>query len=258
MSKNEQTAESQALEDPQDLVLAAELQAALLPKSCPMNCEHQVTSARNRMCGSVGGDFYDFIPINEEQVALVIGDVVGHGIRASLLMANIMGFLRSEPSKRNKPSQVIRMLNRLLIDLGNRTGTVMPCSVFYAVIDQPSGLGLFVNAGHPQPFLCNENRCTRLHLDSQNLLLGIEEFEPTEDCNLFIPGQRLVLYTDGITDTVSPQGERFGQDRLRNIIAHTAHLSTDELTQKVFDEVDSFRDGVPQVDDETIVVFDRR
>jgi sigma-B regulation protein RsbU (phosphoserine phosphatase) len=257
MTKTQSTIESQVHEDPHDLLLAAELQAALLPKSCPMNCEHQITSARNRMCGSVGGDFYDFIHINDDQVALIIGDVVGHGIRASLLMANIMGWLRSEPSKRNKPTDVIAMLNRQLIDLGNRTGTIMPCSVFYAVIDQPSGLGLFVNAGHPLPFLCTDNRCYNLHADSHNLLLGVEEFEPQEDCNVFTPGQRLVLYTDGITDTVNPHGERFGMERLGEIINKGQNLSPDELTQKVFDEVDRFRDGVPQIDDETIVVFDR-
>ncbi|MFA5863475.1 MAG: hypothetical protein WC975_02180 [Phycisphaerae bacterium] len=88
------TANIQKTEEEQDLVLAAELQSALLPKQCPTHCEHQVTAAKNRMSGSVGGDFYDFIRINDDQIALVIGDMVGHGVRASLLAGGMLSRLR--------------------------------------------------------------------------------------------------------------------------------------------------------------------
>ena len=108
-----------------DLALAAELQAALLPKSCPSDCPNHVAAARNRMCAGVGGDFYDFLRINDEQIALVIGDVVGHGVRASLIMAQIMGFLRSEPSRLPRPMQLVSSLNDMLIDLGDKIGSVL-------------------------------------------------------------------------------------------------------------------------------------
>jgi len=243
-------------DDEQDLTLAAELQAALLPKQC-MQCQHQRTAAKNRMCGSVGGDFYDFLRISDDQVAIVIGDMVGHGVRASLLMANIMGWLRSNTANHSKPTAVITALNHMLIDLGNRVGSPMPCSIFYLVIDQPTGLGLFVNAGHPRPFLCDREKCSTFHLGSRNLLLGVDDFKPEEGCNMFAPGQRLVLYTDGITDTVNPSGERFGHDRLANLINQSYHQTPEQLTELAFGEIDKFRDGVPQVDDETILVFDR-
>jgi phosphoserine phosphatase RsbU/P len=244
-------------EHKQDLALAAELQAALLPRQCPQQCTHQATAARNRMCKSVGGDFYDFIRINDDQIALVIGDMIGHGVRASLLMANIMGWLRSEPKNRSKPREVIIALNKLLIELGNRIGSPMPCSLFYLVIDQPTGMGLFVNAGHPRPFLCERDKPHTLHLNLRNMLLGVEEFDPQEGCNTFTPGQRLVLYTDGILDAANPKGDRFGPNRLEKIISRHPDLTPDQLTEKVFTEIDLFRQDAPQTDDETIVVFDR-
>jgi phosphoserine phosphatase RsbU/P len=244
-------------EEEQELALAAELQAALLPKQCPVPCDHQVTAARNRMCGSVGGDFYDFIRISDEQIALVIGDMVGHGVRASLLMANIMGWLRSESGKHSRPTGVVTALNRMLIDLGNRVGSPMPCSLFYIVIDQPTGLGLFVNAGHPRPFLCARDKCATFHLGERNMLLGVQEFEPVEGCNTFVQGQRLVLYTDGVLDAANAQGEHFGRERLGVVINRCHDQTPERLADAVFAEVERFRDGFRQIDDETIVVFDR-
>ena len=159
-----------------DLALAADLQSALLPKRCPTDCPHHVAAARNRMCGNVGGDFYDFIRINDEQIALVIGDVVGHGVRASLVMAQIMGFLRSGPAGLSRPAQMVMQLNRMLLDLGNSIDWVLPCSLIYGVIDAPSGVGLFVNAAHPRPFVCDRNKAAYLRLGQTNILLGVDDF----------------------------------------------------------------------------------
>ncbi len=77
-----------------DLALAGELQSALLPKACPADCPHHVAAARNRMCAGVGGGVYDFLKLNDDQIALVIEDVVGYGMRTLLVMAQIVGFLQ--------------------------------------------------------------------------------------------------------------------------------------------------------------------
>jgi sigma-B regulation protein RsbU (phosphoserine phosphatase) len=249
--------DARTIEDPLDLALAAELQAALLPKSCPAACEHHVAAARYRMCRTVGGDFYDFLRVNEDQEALVVGDVVGHGVRASLLMAQIMGFLRSGQDGRGNPARVVRDLNRMLIDLGRRTDSVLTCSIVYAVIDEPSGAGFLVNAGHPRPFLCERDRCLAVHLGPRNIVLGVEDFEPRESCLTFAPGQRLVLYTDGLEDAVNPAGEHFGQERLHEVLTRHAGDSPDVCADAVFQAVTDFRAEAPQKDDETIVVIDR-
>lgn len=244
-------------EHEQDLALAAELQAALLPKQCPSDCPHQVAAARNRMCATIGGDFHDFIRINRDQTAILVGDVVGHGVRSSLLMAQIMGWLRSEPAHRSRPAQVVGELNRMLIDLGERTDSILPCTLFYAVLDLPSGIAFFVNAGHPKPLLCDANKGTVLPLGDNNLLLGVDAFEPEEGCHTFQPGQRLVLYTDGITDAMNVQGDFFGSHRLRELIHATIRETPSRCSDLVFQAIDTHRATAPQQDDETLVVLDR-
>ncbi len=240
-----------------DLALAAQLQSALLPASCPTNCPNEVAAARNRMCGNVGGDFYDFIRINDDQMAVIVGDVVGHGVRASLVMAQIMGYLRSRPKNIARPIAIIADLNRMLIDLGKRTDSILPCSMFYTVIDAPTGISFFVNAGHPRPFICDPTICFTLTTGPGNLLLGVEEFTPIEGCHTFTPGQRLVLYTDGVTDAQNDNGEHFGKKRIRQVT--NAHISTDpqSCADALFAAIDEFRGQAVQSDDETVVVIDR-
>ncbi len=244
-------------EDLLDLALAAELQAALLPKLCPTGCPHQSAAARNRMCGTVGGDFYDFIRINHEQIALVVGDVVGHGVRAALLMGQIMGFLRSEPEKRSRPLQVVQALNEMLLDLGDRTGSVMPCSMFYAVIDGPSGICFFVNAGHPRPLLFSRQSGRVRALGEHDLLLGIEPYQPKEMCHTFTADERMVLYTDGILDATNESKDYFGPQRLRGVIADCPGCGPEQLAEAVFRTIDDFRGEAPPQDDETVVIVDR-
>jgi len=240
-----------------DLALAAELQRALLPGRPPTDVPHQQAAARNRMCGTVGGDFCDFIPLHDDQIALLIGDVVGHGVRAALLMAQIAGYLRSRQAEHSRPAAVIRGLNRLLIDLGQRTDGVLPCTLFYAVLDAPTGLLLFVNAGHPGPFLCSRKTCLGALAGAQNMLLGVEPFEPEEGCHSFQPGERLVLYTDGIVEAADAKGELFGQARLHEALSAQADASPDGCADVMLRAVDAFRGPAPRTDDETLVVIDR-
>ena len=247
----------QITEAESDLALAAELQAALLPKACPTDCPNHVAAARNRMYAGVGGDFYDFIPVNPEQIALVIGDVVGHGVRASLVMAQIMGLLRTEPVRLSRPGEMVSAINEMLIDLGDRIGAVVHCSLVYGVIDTPTGAGFFVNAGHPRPLICKPDKAVVMPLGRSDMLLGIEPFKPTETCHAFTPGERLVMFTDGILEAANSADERFGDDRLYDVI--DAHLADtpDACADAVFRAVDEFRGVAPQIDDETIVVIDR-
>jgi len=240
-----------------DLILASEIQAALLPTECPTDCPHQVAAARNRMVQAVGGDFYDFIRINEEQIVLLVGDVVGHGVRAAMVMARIMGCLHSSVDILARPRQTMIMLNRMLLDLGRRAGSVLPCSLFYTVIDAPTGASFFVNAGHPPPFICDHGRYVSLETGPVSLLLGVDEFDPDEGCHSFSPGERLVLYTDGVTDADNEEGVRFGKDRLHDVVASHAQESPARCVEAVFKAIDEFRGQGRQTDDETLIVVDR-
>ncbi len=243
--------------DKLDLALAGELQAALLPKDCPTDCPNQVAAARNRMCASVGGDFYGFIRANQDQAVIFIADVVGHGVRASLIMAQIIGYLHSQPTSLTRPKEQITNLNQMLIDLGQRTDSVIPCSMLYGVIDAPTGTGFFVNAGHYSPILCRQGVCGIIDLGSRNLMLGIEEFDYSESCHTFAPGDRLILYTDGLVDATNEKGEMFGEQRLQEFARQHISDTPDECADGIFHAVENFRQGQPQRDDETIVVIDR-
>jgi len=240
-----------------DLELAAQLQSALLPDVCPGNCEHQHMAARNRMCGSVGGDFYDFIVLNDEQVAFVMGDVVGHGVQAALMMALIKGFLHADHGNRLRPTEIVNALNTMLCDLGDRTGSVTTCSLIYTVLDIPSGSCFLCNAGHAAPLLIEPRSFGAVHLSQHDLMLGIEPFEPTEICHTFQPGERLVLFTDGIPDAVNPEGEFFGTMRLNSVLMAHQHSCADDCADAVMDAVTEFRGSAEQTDDETIVILDR-
>ena len=209
------------------------------------------------MCGSVGGDFYDFIRANDDQIVVLIGDVVGHGVRASLVMAQIMGYLRTRPPALTRPREIMTTLNDLLIDLGERVGSVLPCSMFYAVIDSPTGVSFFVNSGHPNPLLCQNGRCRYLTHGPRNLLLGVQDYEPDEGCHTFEPGQRLVLYTDGLTEAADNDGSLFGQERLEQAIRAALQVGPAECADRVFQAVEDFRAGGAQTDDESIVIIDR-
>ena len=209
------------------------------------------------MVNGVGGDFYDFISVNEEQTAILIGDVMGHGVHASLLMAQIMGFLRSAGSKRSRPSEVIIALNEMLIELGDRTDSVLSCTMIYIVLDAPSGAGFFVNAGHHRPVLCDRTDLDYVNLGPTNILLGVEEFKPQEGCLTFESGQRMVFYTDGLPEAANADGELFGDERLHAAIGRCAPLPPEECVDAILETVDEYRGDVPQADDETIVVIDR-
>jgi serine phosphatase RsbU (regulator of sigma subunit) len=152
---------------------------------------------------------------------------------------------------------MVKALNEMLLDLGDRTGSVMCCSMFYAVMDGPSGVGFFINAGHPMPFLCDKKKCAALHLGPRNMLLGVEDFEPEEACHTFVPGERLVLYTDGITDATDPDGQRFEEHRLHEAISRSVDLGAQQCVHSIFQAVEDFRQGARQRDDETLVVLDR-
>jgi len=240
-----------------DVALAAELQAALVPSDWHIDAPNYQAAALNRMCGRVGGDFCDFIRINSDQVAVAVGDVGSHGVRASLLMARIMGLLHHRPPECSRPSAIVRMVNEMLLDLGDHLGTAMNCSLFYVVLDTPTGTAFFVNNGLPLPMLTDRRSGMPLSLGPQGTMLGIRDFEPEEGCHTFMPGERLTLCSDGVFDAADRRGLPFGANRIENVLRNYAQASCQACAEAVFNAVDDFRRGARQRDDETILIVDR-
>ena len=240
-----------------DMALAAELQATLMPADWRLDAPNYHVAALNRMCGRVGGDFYDFIRLNADQAAIAVGDVTGYGVRASLLMAKVMGLLRPRPAECNRPAAIVRMLNEMLLDLGDRMGSAMSCSLFYVVLDAPSGIAFFINSGLPAPLLTDRRAGTVLRLGPAQAILGVEDFEPEECCHTFLPGERLTLCSDGVVNAADSNDRQFGEGRLEQVLKRFADAPCQSCAQAVLAAVDAFRRGARQRDDETILTVDR-
>ncbi len=228
-----------------------------MPADWDIDTPNYRAAALNRMCGCVGGDFCDFIRLNADQVAIAVGDVTGRGVRASLLMAKIMSLLHRRPIECSRPAALVRMLNEMLLDLGDRVGSAMSCSLFYMVLDTPTDTAFFIDAGLPTPILTDRRTGTLIRLGLPRLMLGVEEFEPEECCHTFLPGQRLTLCSDGVLNATNSKNLQFGEDHLEQAILRYADTPCKACAQTIFAIVDNFRRGTRQRDDETILIVDR-
>ncbi len=241
--------------DESELQLAAAVQNALLTREVPQ-CECGKMALKNRMFADIGGDFYHFRQLGQDQISFAIGDVMGHSMGAALLMTLIIGLLRADREDNRRPSRVVESINDMLVRLGGYVNTPITCSLIYGVVDLPSGILLYVNAGHPYPIICNRTNRTYHHLPPTTMLLGVQAGILPESCHQFNPYDRLVLFTDGIVDAHNGDFAAFGEERLRQAIMESVQDSPEMVTQRIFDEVELFRGPVVQEDDETLVVID--
>ena len=238
-----------------EMALAAAVQQALLGGDIP-ECDCGKIHLRNRTSAGIGGDFYHFRELGQDQVLLAIGDVMGHGTGAALLMSLIKGNLQADQTHQRQPSRVVGAINELLLQLGERTNCPIICSLIYGVVDLPSGLLLYVNAGHPEPVICNRRTGKTRILRPTTMVLGVQAGDVSESCHQFRQDDRLVLFTDGLSEARDGQDELFTQPRLRQCIAEHADLAAEQLSDRLFEQIDRFTQKQSIEDDQTLVVID--
>lgn len=238
----------------EDLQLAVAVQRAFMPADLP-KCDCGKIAVRNRMCRGVGGDFCFFEELGHDQIAFAIGDAVGHGITAALVMSVIIGLMRSAGQNKRRPARMVAAVNDLLLSLGRQVNFPITCSMFYGVVDLPSGILLFVNAGHPQALISNPVWEQCAVLPTTTLLLGVEGEVRDESCHQFKGFDRLLLYTDGLSDARGAGDTLFGQRRLEELAVRHRQADVEVLMDAVFREVEAFRVGEPE-DDATLVAVD--
>jgi sigma-B regulation protein RsbU (phosphoserine phosphatase) len=220
------------------------IQQALLPKTAP-SIPGFTVSGLSIPVGAVGGDWYDFIPMDNGRWGLVLADVSGKGTAAALLMSATRGILRSLVEAACTPREVLAKLNRLLVEdfPAGRFVTMV-----YAVLDPAQRTLTFANAGHPRPLLVTG--ATAQFLDVEKgipLGLGLGDFSEAE---VKLPlGSRLVFYSDGITEAENQADEEYGLGRLQT------HLSrTDASSESLLADVRSFAGGSGLRDDASVIL----
>ncbi len=191
---------------------ARTIQQALFPKASPLIPGFAVTghcvSAR-----AIGGDWYDYIPLEHGRWGLVLADVSGKGMAAALLMSAARGILRSLVAADSRPGAVLTRLNRVLVE-DFPSGKFV--TMVYGVLDPAERTLTFANAGHPLPLLVTGNRSELLDANS-GLPLGVAISDYPEKVVALAPGARVLLYTDGITEALNGEGEEFGTLRLQSL-----------------------------------------
>ena len=229
-----------------DALEARTLQQALLPKSSPYIPGFAVSG----LCvpvGAVGGDWYDFIPLNDGRWGLVLADVSGKGTAAALLMAATRGVLRSLAEASCTPSEVLQRLNQLLVeDLPPARFVTMA----YAVLDPAKRTLTLASAGHLQPLLVHGQDARFLNTEA-GLPLGLAVGEYSETEIELKPGCRVVFYSDGITEAVNPDEEEYGQLRLKEHL-----LQPGTSGESLLANVRSFANGFGLHDDATVITVE--
>jgi sigma-B regulation protein RsbU (phosphoserine phosphatase) len=229
-----------------DALEARTLQQALLPKSSPYIPGFAVSG----LCvpvGAVGGDWYDFIPLNDGRWGLVLADVSGKGTAAALLMAATRGVLRSLAEASCTPSEVLQRLNQLLVeDLPPARFVTMA----YAVLDPAKRTLTLASAGHLQPLLVHGQDARFLNTEA-GLPLGLALGEYSETEIELKPGCRVVFYSDGITEAVNPDEEEYGQLRLKEHL-----LQPGTSGESLLANVRSFVNGFGLHDDATVITVE--
>jgi serine phosphatase RsbU (regulator of sigma subunit) len=234
-----------------ELELARQVQQSLLPRRFP-ELPGYAFAARNEAARRVGGDFYDAFQLDEHHFGVVIADVSDKGMPAALFMALTRSLLLAEARRELSPRQVLASVHHLLLELGEPD---MFVTIFYGVVDTRTQELTYVRAGHEEPFLLRAGAVRRLGGKGGFLgLLESQEMALSEERVALEPDDRLVLYTDGLIDALSPEQEPFGVERFERLLGSHAQLDPDELCAKAFDELTAYRGTTEQFDDMAILV----
>ena len=239
-----------------ELNVATQIQADMLPRifpACPEREEFDVYATMNP-AKEVGGDFYDFFLVDDDHLAVVIADVSGKGVPAALFMVIAKTLIKNHAQNQEAPGTVFTQTNEQLCE-GNDAGLFV--TGWMGVLEISTGKFVYVNAGHNPPLLKRAGG-TFEWLKSRPgfVLAGMEGVRYRENTLQLEPGDRLYLYTDGVTEATNSREELFGDERLQNALNEYMDLPVEQFLPKIKECIDAFVGGADQFDDITMLALD--
>ncbi|RZB36152.1 MAG: phosphoserine phosphatase RsbU/P [Desulfobacteraceae bacterium Eth-SRB2] len=248
----EEVIEKERMEE--ELSIARDLQTSMLPAECPIIKGFEI-AAYSLSAMEVGGDFYDFIEMGKDGVGMVIGDVTGKSVSGALVMSASRSIFRMLSEEQMSVDEImIRANRRTKKDI--KTG--MFVALLYAVLNAEDKTLSLCSAGQTQPiYWSSETGETRLvETKGDTFPLGILEDVGYEETQLqLLPGDKVVLYTDGIVEAMNDKEEMFGFERLIEVVQEARSMTADSLLKEIIDKVNVFAGGAAQHDDLTIIVL---
>lgn len=234
--------------------LAREIQMRLLPESAPEIQGYEIAGT-SVPAQEVGGDYYDFIPVDDHRLAICLGDVSGKGIPAAMLMANLQATLRGQALAKVSPKESLTRSNTLLF---HSTDSQKFATLFYGILDHNAHELIYTNGGHDEPILIAGNGEAQRLYTGGTVLGFVEQFAYMEQAVSLGPGDFFVIYSDGITEAMNLEEEDFGEEMLVDLIRKNRQSSPQELLNQILDAVSEHTGNAPQMDDMTLVVVKRK
>ena len=238
----------------EELRMASEIQKKLLPSASPIINGFDLYGM-NIPAREVGGDYFDFIHLSDDNYAFCLGDITGKGLPAAMLMSNLQATFRGQIRVQQDMSECIRLSNSLLY---HSTEADKFATFFGAILNPSENSISYCNAGHDNPIYITQQKELK-RLECGGLLLGFmeENFYEKEVINIK-SGEVIVIYSDGITEAMDEDENEFGEENLIRSITENLNLSAKDITNKIISNINSFIGNQKQFDDMTLIVIKKK
>jgi len=248
------TQEAERIRLSRELELARDIQQKLLPQETPILLGYQIV-CRWRSAREVGGDFFDFVPLSDHLLGIVLADVSDKGVPAALYMMFARTLMRAVAFSGREPSEALVRANDLML---SDSRSEMFVTAYYSTLDTENHLLTYASAGHNLAIYAPADGRTTAHLITEGIPLGILAPIQIEQKTLsMLPGDVVLFYTDGVTEAVNAEGEEFGEERLAEVLCVHRAESTEAIANAIESAVREFAGDLAQSDDFTLVLLKR-
>lgn len=238
-----------------EINIAQRIQASLSP-SAPIKSKHFEVTGYCLPADQVGGDYFDYFYRNQDHLDMIIADVSGHSIGPALFMVETRSAIRTQASGSATPAETLRVLNNFLFEDLDRSDYFI--TLFYLQYNITNHQLSFANAGHPPPLLLSPYQAQCRQLDADGLILGVNKKVVFEQKTTTLShGDLILLYTDGLTEAESPDGEFFGLNRVSDILVQHAQQSPQAIIEVLLGRLKQFCRSESFNDDITLMIFKR-